>query len=106
MIIQDLSFLYKIKVQANPSLLEIDKKETKNMRLKFNPTLAYPMPTIFHHLASGLALGPRWFVLCLQWVFDTNMLVSAMPNGRIGGHAQPNMMPQREGVRVLVKYRL
>ena len=56
-----------------------------------NPTLASPTRTIFHWLALGLVLGITGFplglpdiLLGLPGFLDTNMLVSAMRNTRVG----------------------
>ena len=79
--------------QKRDKQYEIDMPNT-------NPSLVYPTRTIFHQLALGLALVPRWFVLGLQGVFNTNMLV----NARIGGLDQ-HARPHRKLVRILVEYR-
>ena len=73
-----------------------------------NPTLGYPIRTIFHWLALGLMLGiigSRCGVaLGPQGFSDTNMLVLATQILCVGGG--PNVKPQCVLFRVAVEYRL
>ena len=68
-----------------------------------NQTLAYP--TLGLALGTpGFAFGLSGFALGLIGYLDTNLLVSAKRNSRIGGIARAK--PQRKRVHVAVEYRL